>query len=474
MTRSPSAMVVAAQRSGLGKTLVSCALLALARKRGNKRGKKVRACKLGPDYLDPQLLSRASGSACLSLDAWAMRESSQRGIWSLLCEREADLLVVESAMGLFDGAADGRNTGSAYAFAARHGLPVLLLLSAKNCSGASLAASAKGFLHPPSVAGLSEGLRPPSFALLVNGLASARHAQGVEQALRHAFPDTPLLGLLPREDSLVLPSRHLGLVQAEELASLEGLFSRAVAWLSENADIEGLLDFARPVSVSSCCDDFLLPPPAQRIAVARDRAFRFFYAAQAERWVRSGAEVSFFSPLADEVPSADAEWIHLPGGYPELSAAEIASKRRFLQGLHNAARGSKSRVAARIYGECGGYICLGKGLTDAEGVRHAMADLLPLSVSYEHKARSRLFYATAETRTPLFGSSRLSGHIFHKAVVESEGGNKEESLFSLRNAAGEDCGTTGTRVGNVCGSFFHAIDVQAIDVQAIDVQDSVL
>ncbi len=468
MMPSPPAMVVAAQRSGLGKTLVACALLALAR----SKGKKVRACKLGPDYLDPQFLSRASGRPCLTLDAWAMREASLGGIWNLLCDNDTDLAVVESAMGLFDGATDGRNTGSAYAFAARHGLPVLLLLSAKNCSGASLVASAKGFLHPPRIAGCltnrEEGL-PPSFALLANDLASARHARGVEEALRHAFPDTPLLGLLPREESLVLPSRHLGLVQAEEigesfgesLGELEGLFSRAAEWLAHNADGDALLDVARSVSVSvSSCDNFLLPPPAQRIAVARDRAFRFFYPAQAERWQRSGAEASFFSPLADEAPPVDAEWIHLPGGYPELSAAELSSKRCFLEGLHEAARGSKSRAAARIYGECGGYICLGKGLTDSEGVTHAMADLLPLSVSYAQRARSRLFYATAETRLPFFESRLLSGHVFHKAVIESEGGAKGASLFSLRDAAGEPCGTTGTQVGGVCGSFFHAIDVR--------------
>ena len=468
MMRSKSAVpvvLVAAQRSGLGKTLLACALLALAR----SKGKKVRACKLGPDYLDPQFLSRASGSACLSLDAWAMREKSLGGIWGLLCEGDADLVVVESAMGLFDGAADGLNTGSAYTFAQRHNLPVLLVLSAKNCGGASLAASARGFLHPPRLAGCvtsEEGL-PPSFALLVNDIASARHAQGVEQALRYAFPDTPLLGLLPREESLVLPKRHLGLVQAEELTELEGLLSRAASWLSDNADIDALLDFARPVSVD-LCDDFLLPPPSQRIAVARDRAFRFFYPAQAERWRRSGAEVSFFSPLADEPPAVDAEWVHLPGGYPELSAAELSSKHRFLQGLRAAAEGSGGRVVARLYGECGGYICLGKGLTDAEGATHAMADLLPLSVSYEQKVRSRLFYATAETRRPLFDSRCFAGHVFHKAVIESEGsegknkaaGGGGDALFSLRDAAGEPCGTTGTRVGGVCGSFFHAIDVR--------------
>ena len=456
--RSPPAMVVAAQRSGLGKTLLACALLALSR----SKGKEVQACKLGPDYLDPQFLSRASGRACLTLDAWAMRDASQRGVWSLLCESDADLLVFESAMGLFDGAADGNNSGSAYAFAARNGLPVLLLLSAKNCGGASLAASAKGFLHPPCVVGLKEGSTPPSFALLVNDLASVRHAQGVERALRCAFPETPLLGLLPRESGLVLPSRHLGLVQAEELSELDGLFSRAAAWLAGNADSAALLRFARSVSVSPSCDDFLLPPPAQRIAVARDRAFRFFYPAQAERWLRAGAEVSFFSPLADEPPPVDAEWIHLPGGYPELSAAALSSKRRFLQGLRDAAKGSRGRAAARIYGECGGYICLGKGLTDAEGATHAMAGLLPLSVSYERKDRSRLFYAHAETREPLFQSRCLSGHVFHKAVVEREGGEEKGStLFSLRNAAGEPCGTTGTRVGGVCGSFFHAIDVKS-------------
>ncbi len=477
-----SAFVIAAPRSGVGKTLVSVALLSYWR----ARALNVCAGKLGPDYLDAQFLGRASGGSCLNFDAWAMRSSTLDGLLRLPFDAGADLLLVESAMGMFDGAADGKNTGSAYFFASMFSpsLPLVLLLSAKGCGGASLVAQARGFLPPLSpsswqmtaAAGVDFSTSSKDFppcALLINDVSSARHADLLKRALRSAFPDTLLLGFLPHRSELFLPSRHLGLVQAEELADLEGLFSRSSRWISGHVDCDALEDFvrARGLPTSSCLPSAGLPPPAQRIAVARDLAFRFLYEGQLELWRRSGVEISFFSPLADEVARADAEWIYLPGGYPELHAGELSSKFRFLQSLRDF---SASSARVGIYGECGGYICLGEGLEDAQGRRHEMAGLLPLSVSYrkeasEHGGRRRLFYATGESSHPLFGNRLFRGHVFHTARIEREGtsegagegkeeGKDEECLFSLTDASGASRGRTGLRVGNVCGSFFHVID----------------
>ena len=220
--------VLAATSSAAGKTLVSCAILAYLR----AADKKVSAAKLGPDYIDAQFLSSASGKPCLNLDPWAMRSKTLQALMRMPVEQGAELLLVESAMGMFDGAADGYNTGSAYAFANMFSpkLPIVLLLSAKGCSGASLAAMARGFLQPPPVAngtGLQQSEKyphnytlpkyAPKYALLINHVASSRHQELIERELQQALPDVQVLGFLPHNPALSLPSRHLGLVQPEEI-----------------------------------------------------------------------------------------------------------------------------------------------------------------------------------------------------------------------------------------------------------------
>ena len=475
--------VLAATSSAAGKTLVSCAILAYLR----AADKKVSAAKLGPDYIDAQFLSSASGKPCLNLDPWAMRSKTLQALMRMPVEQGAELLLVESAMGMFDGAADGYNTGSAYAFANMFSpeLPIVLLLSAKGCSGASLAAMARGFLQPPPVAngtGLQHSEKyphnynlpkyAPKYALLINHVASSRHQALIERELQQALPEVQVLGFLPHEPALSLPSRHLGLVQPEEIEALENIFAQAATWIAKHLDFVKLIDFAtdrkqgsqnaREASREGAKGNFKfagLQPPAQRIAIAQDKAFRFFYHGQAELWRNSGVEITFFSPLANETPDASAEWVYLPGGYPELNAEELASKTKFLDAI----RAASSR--ASIYAECGGYICLGETLEDAEGKMHKMAGLLPLKVSYKkqegQRRRARLLYASAQASSPIFGAHRLRGHIFHTAKIKQEGSTyarDSESLFAIADAKGVAQGTSGLRVGNVCGSFFHAID----------------
>jgi cobyrinic acid a,c-diamide synthase len=213
-----------------------------------------------------------------------------------------------------------------------------------------------------------------------------------------------------------------------------------------------LLNIAASIA---CAGDALpgLPPLGQRIAVACDIAFAFAYPAQLEGWRRAGAELSFFSPLADEALDESAAAVFLPGGYPELHAGQLASNRRYQQGLRNAAaRG------ALIYGECGGYMALGENLIDADGVAHPMAGLLPVSTSFA-APRLHLGYRRAALLEagPLgVRGAAFAGHEFHYATVAREGG--EAGLFAARDAQGRDLGSFGRRSGNVMGSFLHLID----------------
>src|SRR6185312_3908794 len=196
-----------------------------------------------------------------------------------------------------------------------------------------------------------------------------------------------------------------------------------------------------------------LPPLGQRIAVARDVAFAFAYPALLEQWRATGAELSFFSPLADEAPSAHADAIYLPGGYPELHAGRLAGNGQFMKGLRAAAaRG------ATIFGECGGYMVLGAGLIDPDGESHAMAALLPLQASFAER-RLHLGYRRARLAMDCALGARgavFRGHEFHYAVVEDEGGG--EALFLCEDARGRALGSSGRRAGAVFGSFLHLID----------------
>jgi len=196
-----------------------------------------------------------------------------------------------------------------------------------------------------------------------------------------------------------------------------------------------------------------MAPLGRRIAVADDLAFAFHYDLTLEDWRASGAEITRFSPLADEAPMADADAVYLPGGYPELHAECLAGNRRFLDGLRAAAaRG------ATVYGECGGYMVLGQSLTDAGGRAHPMAGLLPLATSFAER-RLHLGYREARLAADHAAGSAgalYRGHEFHFATISAE--PTDAPLFQLRDSAGLDRGTAGCRAGNITGSFVHLID----------------
>ena len=253
---------------------------------------------------------------------------------------------------------------------------------------------------------------------------------------------------------LALPERHLGLVQAGEHGDLEAFLERAADWLAEGADLAALARLAQGAASgkAGASPAMPLPPLGQRIAIARDDAFAFAYPHLIEGWRRQGAELSVFSPLADEAPAEDADAVYLPGGYPELHAGRLAAAGRFRAGMQAAAaRG------ALVYGECGGYMVLGETLADAEGEAHAMLGLLPLRTSFE-KRRLHLGYrrleALADLPFPL--SPRLRAHEFHYASILGEGPGAP--LFRATDARGADLGTFGLVSGRVCGSFLHVID----------------
>jgi cobyrinic acid a,c-diamide synthase len=432
-------IILAAPASGSGKTIVTLGLLRhLAR-----GGYGVASAKAGPDYIDPSFHQAASGAPCLNLDPWAMRGPTLEGLIAQL-ERRAEHVICEGVMGLFDGAGAGA-TGSTADLAALTGWPVVLVVDARG-QGGSVAALVRGFAtHRRDV---------PIAGVILNRVNGQRHRAILEAALAAALPGLKVFGAVPRDDGLALPDRHLGLVPAGEHGALDAFLDAAADHVATAIDIPALLAVARPASCAPSADQVQpLPLLGGRIAVARDTAFAFLYPAVLEGWLRDGAELSFFSPLADEAPDASATAIYLPGGYPELHAGRLAGNAGFLAGLRAAAgRGTT------IYGECGGYMVLGEGLIDDAGVRHGMAALLPLVTSFAAR-RLHLGYRALRLagRTPLGAAgAAFRGHEFHYASIVSEG--SAETLFAAQDAMGNTLGAAGLRVGTVMGSFMHLID----------------
>ena len=439
MTDTPG-IIVAAPASGSGKTVVTLGLLRALR----NREVRVASAKAGPDYIDPAFHAAATARPAHNLDPWAMRPDTIAGLVSRIGE-EADLVVAEGVMGLFDGAnLPGRpDAGSTADLAATTGWPVVLVVDAGR-QAASAAALVQGFTrHRPDV---------PVVATIFNRVGSDTHAQVLRDAMAARCPDTRVLGVLPRDERLALPERHLGLVQAREHDALDNFISGAAALLEAHVDLPALQDIARPPGCSGEATR-QLPPLGQRIAVARDAAFTFTYEAVLDGWRDAGAEVKLFSPLADESPAADADGVYLPGGYPELHGPRLAGAANFRSGLRDAA----ARGAA-IYGECGGYMALGRGLVDADGARHEMAGLLPLETSFADR-KLHLGYRAACTAGPSPlgpAGTTFRGHEFHYASAAAE--DNASPLFDVANARGDRLGTAGMVIGNVAGSFVHLID----------------
>jgi cobyrinic acid a,c-diamide synthase len=436
-------LIIAAPASGSGKTLVTLALLRALR----ERGLAAASVKVGPDYIDPAFHAAASGRACLNLDSWAMRPETLAALAARAGDG-AEIVIGEGVMGLFDGASDG--SGSTAEVAQLTGWPVVLVVDAKGMA-ASAAALVHGFTdYRPEV---------PVAGVIFNRVGSPRHAALLAEAC--APLGVAVLGALPQAPELALPDRHLGLVQAAEHPALEAFLARAAEFAERHLDIEALIASAEPCRLAPETFAPVLPPLGQRIAVARDVAFAFAYPFVLDGWRAAGAEITTFSPLGDEAPDEAADAVYLPGGYPELHPGRLAANARFLGGLRAAAaRG------AVIYGECGGYMTLGRGLIDAEGARHALAGLLPVETSFAERGL-HLGYREAEmvAAGPLGpAGARFRGHEFHFArLVSGEGASDEGEapLFRCRDARGAETGTMGSRVGMVMGSFLHLVDAGA-------------
>ncbi len=414
-------LILTAPNSGGGKTTLTLGILRALKLRGTP----MRSGKSGPDYIDPRFHEAASGAPCVNLDAWAMSPASIR----TLAAGNAPILI-EGAMGLFDGAPpDGK--GATADLARILQLPCVLICDVAKQSQ-SVAAVVEGFSRHEGDVKIA--------GVILNKVGSPRHEAMLRRAL--APVGIPVLGAVYRDAKLETPSRHLGLVQAEERDDLEIFLNYAANIINNSLDIPRIISLFEPLAENTE-KTISLPPPAQSIAIASDPAFAFAYPHLLQAWRKAGAEITFFSPLADQAP-AISDLVILPGGYPELHAGKLAANHNFLAG---------TRSAKAVYGECGGYMMMGTGLTDAQGSRHEMLGLLPLETSFAAR-KLHLGYRSLKPQGGLWDMA-LNGHEFHYATTLTAKGNP---LFTAADAEGAALPPMGLINGPHSGSFAHVID----------------
>ncbi|PZW71013.1 cobyrinic acid a,c-diamide synthase [Pseudomonas sp. URMO17WK12:I1] len=379
--RQCPALVIAAPASGQGKTTVTAALARLH----TRQGKRVRVFKCGPDFLDPMILSRASGNPVYQLDLWMVGETeSRRLLWE--AAGEADLILIEGVMGLFDG------SPSAADLARRFGVPVLGVIDG-SAMAQTFGALAVGLAsYQPDL---------PFSGVLGNRVNPGRHNDLIRDSLPASIR---WYGSLPRSAAIELPSRHLGLVQAGELADLDTRLDTAADALEQTATIT----LPPPVTFAAPSTEPLAPLLAGvSIGVALDASFAFIYQANLDLLEQMGATLTFFSPLADKaLPDVDS--LYLPGGYPELHLQALAANRPMIDAIKAHQQAGKPLLA-----ECGGMLYLLESLSDVAGERAELAGLLPGSAQMQKRL---VALALQSVELP---EGVLRGHSYHHSRLDS-------------------------------------------------------
>ncbi len=434
---SPRAVVVAGSATGVGKTTITLGLLEAYR----RRGLRVQAFKIGPDFIDPGFHALVTGRPSYNLDGWMCGRDA---VVDCVARHgaDADLVVVEGMMGCFDGVDGATDDGSTAQIAKWLGAPVVLVIDAGRLAR-SAAAVALGFERFDPALDVA--------AVVANGVGGAVHRAWVLDAIARACRAVPL-GALSHDATLTLPERHLGLVTAGEGPLDTERRARLAAAVERSIDLDRLLALARPLALSAPSRVPAARPSGEvTIGVARDAAFQFYYAENLECLEAAGARLVSWSPLDDrDVPAVDG--LYFGGGYPELHATTLADNLRVREQV--AAFAAAGRP---IYAECGGLMFLARALEDSAGAVRTMVGVLAATVSM-HRSRMTLAYSDVVfTRdTPLGKAGTTArGHEFHfSTMTEPEGVAR---AYGVRAAGAPSGGQRqeGFLVGRTLMSYVH-------------------
>ncbi|OGO24983.1 MAG: hypothetical protein A2144_10335 [Chloroflexi bacterium RBG_16_50_9] len=417
------AVVIAGATSGVGKTTVATGLMgALA-----KRGLKVQPFKAGPDYIDPTYHTKVTGVPSRNLDTWLLAPDTIIELFNRAMTGK-DIAVIEGVMGLYDGRSPTNDEGSTAELAKLLKAQVLLVVDSRK-GARSLAALVGGYRD------FDTSLRLEGVVL--NGIGSDGHLRVCREAIEH-YTSVPVLGYLPRSEELTLPERHLGLVPAVEGGVKEGFMERLVAQCEATVDIPRILGLSEQAAFPKTgAGLFPLSPLAAvtRIAVARDKAFSFYYQDSLDLLEAWGAELVPFSPLQDIGLPPDTSGLYIGGGFPELYAADLSANTDTKKAIRLAAKRGMP-----VYSECGGLMYLGKSIADFQGNEYDMVGAIP-AASRIDSPRLSLGYRTVRALRdgPLLRQDEtVRGHEFHWSVLGngSDGANAYRVLDTQNRIEG--------------------------------------
>ncbi len=443
-----SAFMVAGTHSGCGKTTVSLGIMAaLAR-----RGLRVAPFKAGPDFIDPGHHRLVTGRDSHNLDGWMMDRDSNRRLFCRYA-RNADAAVVEGVMGLYDGFSGRDESGSSAQMAKWLGLPVLLVIDARSMarSAAAIALGFRDFDRELHISGI-----------ILNRVGSTAHGDMIREAVETAVPDLPILGCLPRQEDLEIPSRHLGLVTAGDLGPDAPHRDKLADWIEGGLDLDLLLrrtggyelheDMAGPGRpVHSVSRHKGAAGERVRIGIARDEAFCFYYGENLRLLAAAGATLVPFSPLRDPRLPEDLHGIILGGGYPELYGERLAQNRGFLEEIRRFAGAGRP-----IYAECGGFMFLMHTIRDLAGRQHRMAGIFPLACQMEPRLQALGYREITTGEDCILGpaGTTVRGHEFHYSNADLAG-KGPRSIYKVTGRKGTISTSEGLVSGHVLGSYIH-------------------
>jgi cobyrinic acid a,c-diamide synthase len=428
-------LIIAGTHSGVGKTTIAIALMAALR----RRGWSIQPFKVGPDYIDPGHHTAVCGRVSRNLDTWMLTEDCVATTFAR-ASLDADIAIIEGVMGLFDGRGPDDGRGSTADVAKLLKAPVILVVDAAAVAG-SIAAVIKGFQEFDPVVQVA--------GVVCNRVAGPGHYQSIEPVIRRHTKVTPL-GWLPRKVDWEIPERHLGLVTADDLASVEGQWQRLGRSLEDTVDVERILAIAGapPLALKTAALP-PLPKTRRRVAVARDAAFCFYYPENLELLEAAGGEVIPFSPLTDSTLPRDINLLYLGGGYPELWAEALARNetlRRSIRAYH--------QQGGVIYAECGGLMYACRELVDVSGRAFPMLDLLPVRTIMQPRLVTLGYVTFRTTRPTPLGPAGMTarGHEFHYSRAEAlEPVSYAAELDRGRGTPRQD----GIISGNLLASYAH-------------------
>jgi cobyrinic acid a,c-diamide synthase len=435
-------IVIAGTHSGVGKTSLALALVHAF----TRRGLRVQTFKVGPDFLDPSYLALASQRPCYNLDGWMTGREYVRRLFATKTA-DADLAIIEGVMGLFDGADPRTSEGSTAEIAGWLNAPVVLAVNAHGAAR-SLAALVKGFCEfEPSlrIAGI-----------VANHAGSPRHAQWLDNSL-HAAGLPRLVGAIPRGAFPSLPSRHLGLVTADERNLSKDVLDALADALEKHVPLDAVRELAAaapPISGSAETEQAapgVEPRKGVKLGVAQDRAFHFYYPDNLEALQAHGCELVRFSPLSDKRLPGGLNALYIGGGYPEEHAAELSANATMLADVRDFAA-----AGLPVYGECGGLMYLAEGLETLDGKRHALAGVLPAWTRMLSHRKALGYVEVTLTGDTLWGSrgARLRGHEFHYSELLND--PAWSTAYSLVYRRADSAVREGFQRGGVLATYVHA------------------